>query len=401
MPQYGKQADNNQENVNGVVESVIYRSEETGYTVCSVKVAGHQDNVTVVGNCAAIWVGETLKAAGKWTRHRQHGFQFQADSITCIAPVTEGGIEKYLGSGMIRGIGKVMAKRLVKAFAEDTLRIIEKESQRLEEVDGIGPTRRKMIKESWNEQKAVRDIMIFLQSHGVGTAQATRIFKHYGSEAIALITDDPYRLCRDIWGIGFKTADSVAMSIGIPPQSEMRARAGIVHVLQTLTEEGHCYCNDDDLIDYSQKLLEISADVLRNALQHEIKRQAIVQEMDRIFLAPLYDAETAVASRIRKLKNTAPGFTPIISDKAISWAEKNMKVRFAPMQEDALRMALCEKVSIITGGPGVGKTTIIRALVDVFKARNLRVARGAPARRAPPRQAGATPPTARTPHPQL
>src|SRR3989339_443640 len=224
-----EKANDSQENVNGIVESVIYRSEETGYTVCSVKVTGHQDNVTVVGNCAAVWVGETLKARGKWVRHKQHGFQFQADTITCIAPVTEGGIEKYLGSGMIKGIGKVMAKRLVKAFGEETLRIIEKESQRLEEVDGIGPTRRKMIKESWNEQKAVRDIMIFLQSHTVGTAQATRIFKHYGNEAIALITEDPYRLCRDIWGIGFKTADGVAMSIGIPPDSEMRARAGIVH----------------------------------------------------------------------------------------------------------------------------------------------------------------------------
>jgi exodeoxyribonuclease V alpha subunit len=394
-------ADDSQEHVTGVVESVIYRSEETGYTVCSVKVAGQQDNVTVVGNCAAIWVGETLKANGRWTRHKQHGFQFQAGSINCVAPVTEGGIERYLGSGMIRGVGKVMAKRLVKAFGEETLKIIDKESQRLEEVDGIGPMRRKMIKDSWNEQKAVRDIMIFLQSHGVGTAQSTRIFKHYGNDAVALITSDPYRLCRDIWGIGFKTADSVAMSIGIPPDSEMRACSGIIHVLQTLTDEGHCFCPAEELITYSQNLLEIPEDVLRSALEHEIRRQTLVQEMDRIFLAPLYDAEACVAAKIKKLQRTPIGFPPITVDKAVAWAEKNMKVRFAPMQEEALKMALSEKISIITGGPGVGKTTIIRALVDVFAARNLKIALAAPTGRAAKRMEEATRHNASTLHRML
>lgn len=390
-----------QEHVSGVVESVIYRSEETGYTVCAVKVDGQKDNVTVVGNCAAVWIGETLKAKGKWVRHKQHGFQFQSNAITCVAPVTQLGIEKYLGGGMIRGIGKVMAKRLVKAFGEETLTIIDKESQRLEDVDGIGPTRRKMIKDSWNEQRAVRDIMVFLQSHGVGTAQATRIFKHYGNDAISLITADPFRLCRDIWGIGFKTADSVAMSIGIPPDSEMRARAGLIHVLQTLTDEGHCFCPEEELLDYSQRLLEIPEKVLWSALQHEIGRNAIVKEMDRIFLAPLFDAEVCVANKIKKLQKTPLGFPPIVSDKALAWAEKNMKVRFAPMQEEALRMALFEKVSIITGGPGVGKTTIIRALVDVFKARNLKVSLAAPTGRAAKRMEEATGNSASTLHRML
>jgi len=393
--------DNSQEHVDGVVESIIYRSEETGYTVCTVKAPGHKDNITVVGNCAAVWVGETLKAKGKWIRHQQHGFQFQAESITCVAPVTNAGIEKYLGSGMIRGIGKVMAGRLVKKFGENALNIIEKESQRLQEVEGIGPVRRKMIKESWNEQKTIRDIMIFLQSHGVGTAQSTRIFKHYGSEAIALITADPYRLCRDIWGIGFKTADSVATSIGIPRDSEMRARAGIVHVLLTMTEEGHCFCPAEELIEYSQKLLEIPETVLRSALEHEIGRNTLVREMDRVFPANLHNAELCVANKIRKLQKTPLGFPPIIADKAVDWAEKNMKIRFAPMQAEALKMALSEKVSIITGGPGVGKTTIIRALVDVFKARNLRVALAAPTGRAAKRMEEATGQGASTLHRML
>jgi exodeoxyribonuclease V alpha subunit len=393
--------DQSEEHVTGVVESVIYRSEDTGYSVCSVRVDGQKDNVTVVGNCAAIWVGETLKATGRWTRHKQHGFQFQATSITCLAPVTAAGIEKYLASGMIRGVGKVMAGRLVKAFGDDTLRIIDKESQRLEEVDGVGPVRRKMIKDSWIEQKSVRDIMIFLQSHGVGTAQAARIFKQYGNDSIALITDNPYRLCRDVWGIGFKTADKVAMSIGVPPHSEIRARSGIVHVLQTMTDEGHCFCPADELIEYSQKLLDIPDNILQSALEREIECKSLVKELDRIFLAPLYDAENTVAAKLRRLQNTPLGFAPIVVDKAVPWAEKNMQITFAPMQAEALKMALTEKVSIITGGPGVGKTTIIRALVDVFKARKLRVALAAPTGRAAKRMEEATGSNASTIHRML
>ena len=374
----------------GVVETITFRAEDTGYTVCQVAVPGRQDRITVVGACSAIWVAETLRATGRWARHRQHGLQFQADSITCVAPTSAKGIERYLASGMIRGIGKVMAKRVVAHFGAKTLEIIEKESSRLEDVEGIGPVRRRMIKDSWIEQKAVRDIMIFLQSHGVGTAQSARIYRQYGNQAVALITADPYRLCHDVWGIGFKSADSVAMSLGIPRESLARARAGLIYVLQTMTDEGHCYSTAAELILQGQALLEIPAEILMQALGQEVKSGALVQDGDRVYLFSLHEAEVQAADRLRTLMGTPGSFKPIIVDKAIPWAEKRMGIAFAPMQAEALRMALSEKVSIITGGPGVGKTTIIRALVDVFGARRLSVQLAAPTGRAAKRMEEAT-----------
>jgi exodeoxyribonuclease V alpha subunit len=376
--------------VTGVVENIVYRSEDTGYTVCAVKIDGRDEPATVVGNCPAIWVGENIKAEGEWTHHKQHGYQFKAETMTCIAPTTAKGMERYLGSGMIKGIGKVMAERLVHAFGEDTLNVIEKESKRLEEVEGIGPTRRQMIKESWIAQKGTRDVMIFLQSHGVGTAQSARIYRQYGGNAIAMITENPYRLCADIWGVGFKTADKVAMSLGVPPDSEFRARAGAVFVLQTMTDEGHCYCEEPALILYAADLLLIPAETIAVAIKHEIKAGRLVKEGENIYIAELYCAEVQVSAKIRRLMNCAPGFKSIAVDKAIPWAAERMKITFAPMQSEALKMALSEKVSIITGGPGVGKTTIIRAIVEVFTKRGLTVFLAAPTGRAAKRMSEAT-----------
>ena len=378
------------ETLSGTVEHVVFHSEESGYTVCHMQVPGHSGLVTVVGNCPAIWDGEMVTCSGQWDNHRIHGHQFAAGSIRCVPPTSARGIERYLGSGMIRGIGKVNAQRLVKHFGDNTLRIIEHESKRLEEVEGIGPKRRRMIRDSWVEQKAIRDIMIFLQGHGMGTAQSARIFRNYGENAVAIITENPYRLCSDIWGIGFKTADSVAHSLGIPKDSDQRARAGLVYVLQTLTDEGHCYCPLAELVLLAQDLLDIPAETVENALVHEIQREAIVQEADRIYLKTLYDAECTVAQRITKLQNTAALFRPIIADKAVAWAQERMQIEFAPSQHEALRMALSEKVSVITGGPGVGKTTIIRALTDVFKARRIPLALAAPTGRAAKRMSEAT-----------
>ncbi len=378
------------ETLSGTVEHIVFHSEESGYTVCHMRVPGHSGLVTVVGNCPAIWDGEMVTCSGQWDNHRIHGHQFAAGSIRCVPPTSARGIERYLGSGMIRGIGKVNAQRLVKHFGDNTLRIIEHESKRLEEVEGIGPKRRRMIRDSWVEQKAIRDIMIFLQGHGMGTAQSARIFRNYGENAVAIITENPYRLCSDIWGIGFKTADSVAHSLGIPKDSDQRARAGLVYVLQTLTDEGHCYCPLAELVLLAQDLLDIPAETVENALVHEIQREAIVQEADRIYLKTLYDAECTVAQRITKLQNTAALFRPIIADKAVAWAQERMQIEFAPSQHEALRMALSEKVSVITGGPGVGKTTIIRALTDVFKARRIPLALAAPTGRAAKRMSEAT-----------
>ena len=386
------------EALTGTVENIVYRSEDTGYTVCSVRVPGQIETMTVVGACPAVWIGEMLKVSGKWVRHKQHGYQFQAETMACVAPTSAKGIERYLASGMIRGIGKVNAARLVEAFGEDTLRVIDKESQKLENVEGIGPKRRKMIKESWIEQHSVRDIMIFLQSHGVGTAQSARIFRHYGDDAIAMITDDPYRLCRDIWGIGFKKADGVAMSLGIPPQSDIRARAGLVYTMQTMSDEGHCFCPEPELILQAQDLLDIPAEILSVELEHELKRQSLIKDQDRIYLAPLYDAETEAAAKIIRLLDTDASFKPIVEERAIPWAAENMRLTFDPTQEQALKMALSSKVSIMTGGPGVGKTTIIRALVDVFTKRKLSVSLAAPTGRAAKRMEESTGRSAKTVH---
>jgi len=384
--------------LSGVVESIVFRSEESGYTVCRVKVQGQKEPATVVGSCSAIWEGENLKADGFWTRHPRHGFQFQADAITCIAPTSARGIERYLASGMIRGIGKELARRLVSQFGDNTLRIIEKESKRLEEVEGIGNVRRQRIKESWNEQKGIRDIMIFLQGHGIGTAQSSRIYRSYGDQSVALIRQNPYRLCAEVWGIGFKTADSVAMSMGIPEDSEVRARAGIIHLLRTLMEQGHCYAIEGELLLQAEALLSIPVEILAEALKHEIEGKRLIKENGSVYLTEIHLAETEVAAKLRRIQETPAAFKPILAEKAVSWAGERMKLTFAPTQAEALETALSEKVSIITGGPGVGKTTIIRALVEVFNARKLTVHLAAPTGRAAKRMEEATHHEAKTIH---
>lgn len=398
-PQTPNRRNHPAETVNGVVEHIVFRSEDTGYTVCFVAPAERgQETFTLVGACPAIWVGETVSASGHWLRHPQHGLQFQANVITCVPPTSARGIERYLASGMIKGIGKVNARRIVDTFGEETLSIIERHSRRLEEVEGIGPKRRQMIKASWTEQQGVRDIMIFLQSHGVGTAQSARIYREYGANAVAVITQNPYRLCSDVWGIGFKTADAVAKSVGIPHDSDARARAGLLHVLQAMTDEGHCYAPAPELILQAQSLLDIPAETLARALRAELEQDRLVREEDRIYLKPLHRAECDVAARILALMNCPADFPPILADKAVSWAASRMDIPFAPMQAEALRMALAEKVSIITGGPGVGKTTIIRAIVEVLSARRLTLALAAPTGRAAKRMEEATGRQAQTLH---
>ncbi len=397
-PPAPKPADPDAHELNGTVESIVYRNEESHYTVCRVKIDDQDEVATLVGTCSAMWEGENVKADGQWVRNKQYGYQFAADNITCIAPTSAKGIERYLASGMIRGIGKEIAGRLVKHFGDQTLYVIEKESKRLEEVEGIGKVRRARIKESWNEQRGVRDIMIFLQGHGIGTAQSARIYRSYGAEAVALIRDNPYRLCSDIWGIGFKTADGVAMSLGIPPQSEVRARAGLIHILQTLTDDGHCYCTEAELLLHAEALLEIPVETLTSGLEHEIEAKRLVKEDDRIYLTDIYYAEVVVAQHLAELMNTGHAFRPIVADKAVPWASDRIKISFAPSQVEALSRSLTEKVSVITGGPGVGKTTIIRALVEVFAARKLTVCLAAPTGRAAKRMEEATHHEAKTIH---
>jgi len=389
--------------VSGTVESIVYRNDETGYTVCTVKthtgIRGREEFTTIVGNCAAIWEGEELHAEGQWIRHPSHGRQFQADAITCITPTSAEGLRRYLASGLIKGIGPKFAQRIVDTFGEQTLEIIDKESGRLREVEGIGEGRRKLIKASWTEQRGVREIMIFLQSHGIGTAKASRIFRQYGTDAIAIVKRNPYRLCEDVWGIGFKTADGIALSVGIPHDSEVRARAGLIYTLQTEADDGgHCFTVDADLLLHAQELLDISVEILADALAKEFEKGTLVKEENRIYLRDLYRAETRTADKLRRLLEAPRTFTPIDADKAISWAESKMGIRLAPLQREALDNAIRSKVSIITGGPGVGKTTIIRALTEIFGARKLDIRLAAPTGRAAKRMSEATGHEAQTIH---
>jgi len=384
----------------GTVNRVVFCSEDTGYCVCGVIPRGkrEKDEVMVVGNAPTAVEGETIEAEGRWSHHAKHGRQFQATRIECHAPVTIEGIKRYLASGMIKGIRAGLADRLVAAFGSRTLEIIDRESARLQEVDGIGATRREMIKTSWREQKAIRDIMVFLQSHEVGTACAKRIYKQYGDQAISVVRENPYRLCYEVWGIGFKTADRVAVSLGVPPHSINRARAGLLYILQTMSEEGHCFCPREDLIAAAEQMLEIPGDILKEAIVHGVADRTLVDERGNVYLFPLYQAETGVAATLERLLRTKVSHPPLQLDKAITWSEERMEIGFAPAQRSALEMALSRKVSIITGGPGVGKTTIVRALVDIYNARKLKICLAAPTGRAAKRMEESTRMPAKTIH---
>ncbi|MEI6168538.1 MAG: ATP-dependent RecD-like DNA helicase [bacterium] len=384
----------------GTVNRVLYCSTDTGYCVCGVipRDKDVKDEVMVVGNAPTAVEGETIEAEGRWTHHSKHGRQFQATRIECHAPVTIAGIKRYLSSGMIKGIRAGLADRLVEAFGKRTLEIIDKEPFRLQEVAGIGANRREMIKESWREQKAIRDIMVFLQSHEVGTACAMRIYKQYGEQAISVVRENPYRLCYDVWGIGFKTADRVALSLGVPPHSLNRARAGILYILQTMSEEGHCFCPREDLIPAAEQMLEIPGDILKEAIAQGVGDGTLVDERGTVYLMPLYQAETGVAESLERLLDTHVSHPPIQFDKALSWAEEQMGIGFAAAQRSALEMALSRKVSIITGGPGVGKTTIVRALVDIYNTRKFEICLAAPTGRAAKRMEESTGIPAKTLH---
>lgn len=398
MPTPAPSAEAPEETVTGVVDHIVYRAEESGYTVCVLKPRDRREEIVVVGTCAAIWEGENLEAQGRWTRHKTHGLQFNARKMVCLEPKSAKGIEKYLASGLIPSIGPVLASRLVKKFGEDTLKIIDRESARLEAVEGIGKKRREQIKASWNEQKAVREIMVFLHTYGVSTSQAMRIYRAYGDQAIAMVRQNPYRLAADIWGIGFKSADKIAMALGIPPQSVLRAQAGIIYTLYTLTDEGHCYCPREELLTKAEALLTIPRAVLEEALALELGKRTLIAEESAIYLAKLYYAETGIAEQLKRLVKTPPRWLPPETAKAIAWAAGRMRISFAPEQAEALSLALAKKVCIITGGPGVGKTTIIRALVDIFSAKRLAVLLAAPTGRAAKRMEEATKHPAMTIH---
>ncbi len=389
------------ETLEGTIKSVVFHNEENGYTVLRVELPakGHYmvskpGEAMVVGKARAVWEGEEVRAKGNWVTDKEYGRQFKAEEIECVAPKSLVGIERYLASGLIKGVGKVLAKRIVKTFGEDTLNVLNRQSARLCEVPKLGRAKIEQIREAWHKNETQRESLIFGQTYGISISRMTKIMKMYGPDAIAIVKANPYRLCRDIWGIGFLTADKIALSTGIEKDSPLRARAAISHTLQTEADDaGHCWTFENDLILHAHELTSIPLDVLGEALNAEIEANAVVAEGKdlprKIYLKHLWWAEKRVADRVRAIMRHQASFPAIREERAIEWWEAKAGFGLASKQAEALRRCLGAKFSIITGGPGVGKTTIIRALADIYSARKLSVTLAAPTGRAAKRMSEA------------
>lgn len=390
------------EAVSGLVERITFHNPENGYCVLRVKARGHRELITIVGHSSSISAGEFLQASGTWVNNKMHGPQFKAVFLKASPPTTAEGIEKYLGSGMVKGIGPVYAKKLVQAFSTSVFDVIEETPEKLQTLEGIGPHRSALIVKGWADQKAVREIMLFLHQYGVSTARAVRIYKTFGANAIPIITENPYRLAREIRGIGFLSADQIAQKIGIEKDSLIRAQAGLNHILLESMDQGHCALPIKDLLTQTQTLLEIPQNILEKALNNELDMGELVQDSIRnescIFLKGLYHSEQFIA---RFLKNLAQGLLPwgeIEAGKAISWIEEGLSFILSQSQKEAVYKALTLKVLTITGGPGVGKTTLIKSLLAILSAKGIKVALCAPTGRAAKRLSECTGKEAKTIH---
>ena len=346
--------------LSGQIERVTYTNDENGYTIARVKVYGRRDLVTVVGNIVAPTPGAVLKMAGEWTTHPRYGEQFKVVFYETAVPATVHGIEKYLGSGLIKGIGPVMAKRIVKLFGKDTLDVIENEAERLAEVPGIGKQRISMIQQAWEEQKDIREVMLFLQSHGVSSGYASKIYKAYGKDSISIVRENPYRLAYDIYGIGFLTADKIAEKLGFERESPLRAEAGLLYTLHDLSDAGHVYYPRDDLLRVAAAMLHIEDDaILRDALARLGEERRIVMEIIRVddmdipvvYLAGYHLAEVQATARLLALSRAAASLRAVKVDAAIGWAEAESGLTLAERQKEAIAVALARKVMVITGGP--------------------------------------------------
>lgn len=398
------------ETVDGTVKSVVFRNDETGFTILHVTPAETDGafrlaarEITVLGTCAAAWEGEELHATGEWVDDPVRGRQFKAKSVECIPPKSVEGVRRYLASGLIRGIGPVLANRIVDRFGAETIDVLDHHSGRLREIPKVGPKKIASIVQGWREGKGTREVMIFTQTYGISAGKAAKIYRTYGPDSVAIIKRDPYRLCRDIWGIGFATADRIALAVGLPKDSPLRARAAIVFTLRTEADEaGHCWTSEPDLLLHAQELVGISVETLAEALKHELDAGRVVKEGDRLYLRDLWVAERRVAAKLKDLLASPPAFAPIDPDRAVAWWERKTGFTLAPAQLRAVRASVGSKVSIVTGGPGVGKTTIIRALVEIFQARTgvhkISVQLGAPTGRAAKRMAESTGAPAQTLH---
>jgi exodeoxyribonuclease V alpha subunit len=390
------------ETLTGQVERITFHSAESGFCVLRVKVQGEKELITVVGYHASATAGEHIEAIGQWANDREHGVQFKAQTLRFIPPTTLEGMEKYLGSGLIKGIGPHFAAKLVKAFGQQVFEIIEQEPNRLLSVEGIGKGRFSKIVKGWKEQKIVREIMVFLQSHGIGTMRAVRIYKTYGEQAIEIVQANPYRLAQDIRGIGFKTADQLAQRLGIDAHSLIRARAGVNHVLLELSGEGHCAFPQTNLISEAVKLLEIPESIIQEAVEQEIIEGNLIRETTEndiwLYLASLYLAEVFLAKTLKQLAQGNHPLPAIEVIKAIEWVEQQTDLTLATSQREAITLATQSKVLIITGGPGVGKTTLVNSILKILNAKKLNCLLCAPTGRAAKRLSESTGLEAKTIH---
>lgn len=388
--------------LSGSIEHVVFHNSENGFCVLRVQARGHRDLQAVVGRAPAVAAGQWITASGQWENDRAHGPQFSARYIRVSEPSSVDGIEKYLGSGALPGIGPAYAKKLVRAFADKVFDVIDHEPERLQDVPGIGPVRASRILAAWSEQKVVREIMVFLHSHGVGAARAYRIFKKYGADAVRVMSENPYRLARDIHGIGFTVADGIAMRTGIKKDAEVRIRAGIGYALREATNDGHCGVPHEELLERTQKLLDVPVDLVNPALEAELEEGSVIADHSEgrqcVFLKGLYRAEESIATALVGLARGDPPWPPVESDHALSGVERALGLKLAPSQLEAVRTALRSKVTVITGGPGVGKTTIVNAILRILESKNIEIALAAPTGRAAKRLGETTGKEAKTIH---
>ncbi|MFI7132733.1 ATP-dependent RecD-like DNA helicase [Nonomuraea sp. NPDC050153] len=394
-----------------VLERITYANEETGYTIARVATErSGTDLLTVVGPLLGAQVGESLRLLGRWSSHPRYGRQFEVRSYTTVLPATVQGIRRYLGSGLIKGIGPKMAERIVDHFGTDTLDVIEQQPQRLVEVPGLGPKRTKMIAAAWEEQKIIKEVMIFLQGVGVSTSIAVRIFKQYGESSISVVKTRPYQLADDVWGIGFKTADTIAQAVGIPHDSPERVKAGLRYTLSQAADDGHCYLPAPNLAADAVKILEVPADLVTTCLEELIEAEGAVREpipagdnvVPAVYLPPFHRAENSLASGLLSLLRSGhdrlKAFADVDWERAETWLHAQTGAELAAEQRQAVRLALTEKVAVLTGGPGCGKSFTVRSIVLLARAKRAKVILAAPTGRAAKRLAELTGHEATTVH---
>ena len=380
-----------------IIERITYQNPENGYSVLKARVSGYSDLVPVVGNMPDVSAGCVLEVSGEWKNDPKYGEQFMAARWVETMPATLYGIEKYLGSGLIKGIGPVYAKRIVNKFGTDTMDVIETTPEKLAEVPGIGAKKIKKIRESWEKQREIKNIVMFLQDHGANTRHAAKIYREYGNESIRTIRENPYKLADDIWGIGFVTADDIAAKLGFNKESYVRCRSGLMYTLNQLANSGHVYAVRDQLINKAEELLNIDHTFLEFSADEMIKEGDLIRDEEAVYLPPFYQAEKNAARRLLALAQ-APGRVPVSSPPDIRAIEKTAGVAYDEIQAEGIREAVRSKICVLTGGPGTGKTTTTLGIIKALQSYGMKIVLAAPTGRAAKRMTEATGLEAKTVH---